>query len=169
MRVDITGAKIGGSYESLCKTVGFVVLQFAHCEQSLECLVDALSLRCGGRKLPGRNRIPSKLSEKIKFVRECAEQLASLAQFKDELMTLADDFDAVLETRHNLVHGAITGNAVNGVFTFVRLKAHPDYHTGTLSHFDLHEFQALEATLRKLGVDAPTVAKSVTDAFPRQQ
>lgn len=168
MRVDITGAKVDGSYESLCKTVGFVVLQFAHCEQSLECLVDALFLRCGGRKLPGRNRIPSKLSEKIRFVRECAEQIACLMQFKDELIALADDFDAVLETRHNVVHGAITGYVVNGVFTFVRLKAHPDKHTGTLSHFDLHKFQALEATLMKLGADAPRVAKRVTDAFPRQ-
>lgn len=167
MRVDITGAKIGGSFDSLCKTVGFIVVQFAHCEQSLECLVDALFLRCGGRKLAGRKRIPSKLSEKIKFVRECAEQIASLTQFKDELLALADGFDAVLETRHNLVHGAITGNAVNGVFTFVRLKAHPDMHTGTLSRYDLREFPALEATLMRLGEDAPNVARRVTDAFPR--
>ena len=167
MRVDITGEKAGGSYESLCKTVGFVVLQFAHCEQSLECLVDALFLRCGGRKLPGRNRIPSKLSEKIKFTRECAEQITCLMQFRNELIAFANDFESVLETRHNVVHGAIIGGAVNGVFTFVRLKANPDKHTGTLSYFDLHKFQALEATLMKLGADAPRVAKRVTDAFPK--
>ena len=65
------------------------------------------------------------------------------------------------------MHGAITGEVVNGKFTFVRLKAHPDKHTGTLSHFDLHEFPVLESTLMKLGADAPRVAKSVTDAFPR--
>jgi hypothetical protein len=128
--------------------------------------VDALFLRCGGRKLPGRKRIPSRLSDKINFVRECAEQIASLAQFKNELKTLAADFDSVLETRHNLVHGAITGEVVNGIFTFVRLKAHPDKHTGTLSHYDLHEFPVLEATLMKLGADAPKVARRVADAFP---
>lgn len=167
MRVDIVGAKIGGSYESLCKTVGFVVLQFAHCEQSLECLVDALFLRCGGNKLPKRKRLPSKLSDKILFVRECAEQIASLKRFKGELESLADAFDAVVDTRHNVVHGAITGNAVKGVFTFVRLKAHPDKHTGTLSQFDLREFPVLEAALKRLGAAAPNLATRVTDAFPR--
>ena len=80
---------------------------------------------------------------------------------------LARDCEAVLETSHNVVHGVITGNAVNGVFTFVRLKAHPDEHTGTLSDFDLHEFPTLEATLIQLGADAPKVARRVTDAFPR--
>ena len=54
-----------------------------------------------------------------------------------------------------------------GVFTFDRLKAHPDYHTGALSQFDLRQFPVLEATLNNLAKTAPNLAVRVTDAFPR--
>lgn len=168
MRVDITGVKPGGTFESLLRTVGFVVVQWAHCEQSLELLVNTLFLQFGGSILPGRKRMPKPLSGKIAFVKECAAQISSLASFKTELEALASDFEALLQTRHDLVHGALTDAPVlNGVFTFIRLEAHPDIHEVKEFQYDLKKFPALEASLVRLGAKAPKVARRVFAARPK--
>lgn len=168
MRVDITGVKPGGTFESLLRTVGFVVVQWSHCEQSLELLVNTLFREFGGNKLPGRKRMPKPLSAKIAFVKECAAQISSLASFKAELEALALDFEAVLQTRHDLVHGALTDAPVlDGVFTFIRLDAHPDIHEVKEFQYDLKKFPALEASLVRLGAKAPKVAKRVFAGRPK--
>lgn len=165
MRIDITGAKSGSNFESLCKTVGFVIVQWAHCEQSLELLVNTLFREYGGNKLPRRKRMPKPLSEKIAFVKECA-QISLLAPFKAELEALALDFETLLQKRHDLVHGALTdAPVVNGVFTFIRLEAHPDIHEVKSFQYDLKEFPSLEASLVRLGEKAPKLAKRVFHAL----
>lgn len=162
MRVDITGVKPGGTFESLLKTVGFVVIQWANCEQSLELLVNTLFREYGGNKLSGRRRMPRPVSEKVAFVKECAAQLASLAAFKADLEALAFDFEAVMRTRHDLMHGALSDAPVsNGVFTFIRLDAHPDIHEVKEFQYDLKKFPSLEASLVLLGAKALKVAKLV--------
>ena len=168
MRVDITGIKSGGTFESLLKTVGFVVVQWANCEQSLELLVNTLFREYGGNELPGRRRMPRPVSEKVAFVKECAAQLASLAAFKADLEALALDFEAVMQTRHDLMHGALSDAPVsNGVFTFIRLDAHPDIHEVREFQYDLKEFPSLEASLMRLGAKALKVAKYVFAARPK--
>lgn len=168
MRVDITGVKPGGTFESLLRTVGFVVVQWAHCEQSLELLVNTLFREHGGNKLPGRRRMPRPVSEKVAFVKECAAQIPSLASFKSEIDALASDFNAVLQTRHDLMHGALSDVPVsNGVYTFIRLDAHPDIHEVKEFHYDLKKFPALESSLMRLGARAPEIAKRVFAARPK--
>ncbi|MES2581451.1 MAG: hypothetical protein V4627_01945 [Pseudomonadota bacterium] len=167
MRVDISGVKPNSTFESLLRTVGFVVIQWAHCEQSLELLVNTLFREFGGNKLPGRKRMPKPISEKISFVKECTAQIPSLASFKAEIDALASDFDAVLQTRHNLIHGALSDTPVfNGVFTFIRLETHPDIHEVKESQYDLKEFPTLEAALTRLGAKAPKLARKVFAARP---
>ncbi len=167
MRVDITGVKAGSTFESLLRTVGFVVIQWGHCEQSLELLVNTLFRLHGGNTLPGRRRMPRPVSEKVAFVRECAAQIPSLAPFKAELEALALDFDAVLRTRHDLMHGALSDAPIsNGVFTFIRLDAHPDIHEVKEFQYDLKLFPALEASLVRLGAKAPRIVKRVFAARP---
>lgn len=168
MRVDITDVKPGGTFESLLRTVGFVVVQWAHCEQSLELLVNTLFREYGGNKLQGRKRMPKPLSEKLAFVRECALQIPGLATFRRELEALVIDFEAILQTRHDLVHGALTDEAVvNGVFTFIRLETHPDIHEVKEFQYDLKTFPALEASLLGLGAKAPKIARRVFVARPK--
>ena len=167
MRVDIKGVKPGSTFESLLRTIGFVVIQWAHCEQCLELLVNTLFREYGGNKLPGRRRMPRPVSEKISFVKECAAEIPSLAAFKSELEALASDFEAVLQTRHDLMHGALSDAPIsNGVFTFIRLDAHPDVHEVKEFQYDLKKFPALEASLVRLGATVPKLARRVFAARP---
>lgn len=170
MRVDVTGVKPDGTFESLLRTIGFVVVQWGHCEQSLELLVNTLFREYGGNNLRGRKRMPRPVSEKIAFLRECGAQIASLVSFRTELDSLAEDFDKVLQIRHDLVHGALTDAPIrNGVFTFIRLEAHPDIHEVKEFLYDLKDFPALEASLMDLGAKAPKLARRVFAARPTTQ
>ena len=153
---------------ALYSQIGFIVVQWGHCEQSLELLVNTLSRQYGGNKLPRRKRIPKPISEKISFVKECAQQIPSLAPFKQALTKLAKEFDAIMQKRHDLVHGALTDDPViDGVFTFIRLETHPDIHEVKASTHDLNEFPSFAKTLVRLGADAPRVARLVFDARPK--
>lgn len=170
MRVDVTGVKPDGTFESLLRTIGFVVVQWGHCEQSLELLVNTLFREYGGNNLRGRKRMPRPVSEKIAFLRECGAQIASLVSFRTELDSLAEDFDKVLQIRHDLVHGALTDAPIrNGVFTFIRLEAHPDIHEVKEFLYDLKDFPALQASLIDLGEKAPKLARRVFAARPTTQ
>ena len=170
MRVDVTGVKPDGTFESLLRTIGFVVVQWGHCEQSLELLVNTLFREYGGNNLRGRKRMPRPVSEKIAFLRECGAQIASLVSFRIELDSLAEDFDKVLQIRHDLVHGALTDAPIrNGVFTFIRLEAHPDIHEVKEFLYDLKDFPDLEASLMDLGAKAPKLARRVFAARPTTQ
>lgn len=152
---------------ALYSQVGFIVVQWGHCEQSLELLVNTLFLQYGGNKLPGRKRMPKPLSEKLAFVKECILQIPSLAPFRVELETLISDFETITQKRHDLVHGALTDDPViKGVFTFIRLEKHPDIHEVKVFQYDLSKFPFLAETLVRLGADAPRVAKRVFDACP---
>ncbi len=112
--------------------------------------------------------MPKPLSVKIAFVNECALQIPALAPFRRDLEALVIDFEAILQKRHDLVHGALTDEpVVNGVFTFIRLEAHPDIHEVKEFQYDLKEFPALEASLLRLGAKAPKIAKRVFDARPK--
>ncbi|MCX7167779.1 MAG: hypothetical protein NTV11_16095 [Rhodocyclales bacterium] len=167
MNIDLPGVKPGGTAESLFKTIGFIVVQWGHCEQSLELLVNTLFLQYGGNKLPKRKKMPKQLGEKIAFARECALLISTLAPFKTEIESLVKDFEALTQKRHDLVHGALTNAPViNGVYSFIRLETHPDVHEIKDFQYDLKAFPFLAKALVRLGDDAPKVARRVFDARP---
>lgn len=169
MNVDLPSVKSGSTFENLCKTIGFVVVQWGHCEQSLELLVNTLFLQYGGNKLPKRKRMPKQLGEKIAFMRECARGLPALAPFRVELESLATSFESLAQKRHDLVHGALTDTtALNGVYSFIRLETHPDIHEVKEFQYDLKAFPSLAESLLSLGKDAPRLARLVFDARPKQ-
>jgi hypothetical protein len=167
VRVNITGVKQDGTYESLLRTIGFVVVQWGHCEQSLELLVNTLFNEYGGNNLTGRKRMPRPISEKIAFLRECGAHITSLAFFRTELESLAEDFKKLSQIRHDLIHGALTDDPIrNGIFKFIRLETHPDTHEVKEFLYDLKDFQVLEASLMDLGAKAPKLARKVFAARP---
>lgn len=168
MNIALPGVKPGTTAESLFKTIGFIVINWGHCEQSLELLVNSLFLQYGGNKLPKRKKMPRQLSEKLSFVSECAEQLPSLSSFRAELEALVSSFEAVTQTRHDLVHGALTdAPVVEGVYSFIRLDTHPDIHEVKDFQYDLKAFPPLAEALLRLGSDAPKLARRVFDARPK--
>lgn len=167
MRIDVTGVRRDGTYDSLLRTIGFVVVQWGHCEQSLELLINTLFREYEGKSLRERKRMPRPVSEKIAFLRECAVQIASLASYRAELESLAESFERVMKIRHDLVHGALTDKPVkDGVFTLIRLEAHPEFHEVKEFIYDLKDFPALEASLIDLGTKTMTLARRIFDARP---
>jgi hypothetical protein len=136
--------------------------------ESLELLVNTLFLQYGGNNLPKRKKMPRPLSEKLSFVKECAENLPSLSSFRSELESLISSFEAITQTRHDLVHGALTdAPVVDGVYSFIRLDTHPDIHEVKDFRYDLKAFPSLAEALRRLGSDAPNLARRVFDARPK--
>lgn len=169
MKVDLPSVKPESTFESLCKSVGFVTIQWGQSEQSLELLVNVLFRDYGGSGLPKRKRMPRPLAEKLSFVKECASAIPSLAAFRSDLESLVSNFESLIQTRHGLVHGALANTkAVNGVYSFMRLETHPDIHEVKEFQYDLMEFPALADALVRLGADAPRLAKLVFDARPTQ-
>jgi len=168
MNIALPGVKPGTNAESLFKTIGFVVVNWGHCEQSLELLVNTLFRSYGGSKLPKFKKMPKPLASKIAFVKECAEHISALAPFRTEIESLLRDFEAITQTRHDLIHGALTdAPVVDGVYSFIRLDTHPDIHEVKSFQYDLKAFPSLAEALLRLGADAPTVAKRIFDARPK--
>ena len=165
MDFNIPGVEHGSDMENLFKSAGFVVVNWGHCEQSLEMLVGILFSQYGGNKLPKRKRIPKQLSDKIEFVNECIAQIPLIAAFSGELEKIMADFTAIKQTRHDLIHGALTDyHATNGVFSFIRLETHPDIHEVKPFEFDLKEFPSLASTLLRLGENTARIVKRIFDA-----
>lgn len=168
MNVTLPGVKPGTTAESLFKTIGFIVIYWSHCEQSLELLVNSLFLQYDGNKLPKRKKMPRPLSEKLSFVKECADQLPALSSFKSELETLVSSFETITQTRHDLIHGALTNEPViDGVYSFIRLDTHPDIHEVKNFQYDLKDFPSLSEDLLRLGSNTLGLARRVFDASPK--
>ncbi|WP_020485600.1 hypothetical protein [Methylomonas sp. MK1] len=153
---------------ALYSQIGFVVVQWGHCEQSLELLVNTLFLQYGSNNLPKRKRMPKQLGEKIAFVKECTSLIPSLAPFRNEIEDLLGNFEALTQTRHDLVHGALSDSPpVNGVYSFIRLETHPETHEIKEFQYDLKAFPNLAGDLVRLGADTPKIARRVFEASPR--
>ena len=165
MNIDLPSVKSESTFESLCKSVGFVIIQWGQSEQSLELMVNVLFRDCGGNKLPKRKKLPKQLAEKLSFVKECASAIPSLAVFRDDLESLVSNFESLKQSRHALVHGALVDTKdVNGLYTFMRLEMHPEIHEVKKSLYDLKEFPALADALSRLGADVSRLATLVADA-----
>ena len=82
---------------ALYSPVGFIVIMWGHCEQSLELLVTTLFREYGGNALPKRKKMPKQLSEKLSFVKECAAGMPLLKPFRTEIERLARKFEALTQ------------------------------------------------------------------------
>ncbi len=151
--------------ETLYYQVGFIIVQWGHCEQSLELLANVIFQYYGGKTFAQSNKMPRQLAAKLKFVRKCAMAVPALEPFKNELVALADDFDQFTQTRHDIVHGALSDmSPIDGVFQFIRLQSHPDTHEVMPFLYDLGAFPRVKKQLIRLGVTAPRMAKRVLEA-----
>lgn len=118
--------------------------------------------------MPKRKRMPKQLSDKLAFVKECAAGIPLLKPFRTDIESLARKFEALIQKRHDLVHGALTDDpGIDGVYSFIRLETHPDIHEVKEFQYDLKAFPSLAKALVGLGADAPKVARRVFDARPK--
>lgn len=164
MAFELPGVELGSDIEQLYKAVGFVVVQWGNAEQALDLLVVAVFSRYDGHELL-KNR-PKHLGPKIEFLRKCFATFPELAQFKKDCDDVLNRFDALSQSRHDIMHGAIDSIfAENGVFSFTKIDVKPKQHhevrTVVLDDFDWIEYRR---ALMKLGADGISLSRRVWDA-----
>jgi hypothetical protein len=146
--------------DTLAKAVGLVVLQWSQTEQSLELLVAVLWQSLGGKSFA--KRIPKMLETKLEFVRKCAAGTPALAAHRQRIEGLANSFESLSATRHDLIHGAPASiAAVDGAFVFARLEIRDGFHHHHEVRIEAEQYPQLTGRLVQLGKEAHELAASV--------
>jgi hypothetical protein len=91
--------------EAFHAAIGRFMLTWASVEVGLDLLVIILS-----RKSTERLKPPHQLNEKLKLIRRETRALA--ATYRVEIVRLLVEIDALSATRHDYVHGAVIGQAI---------------------------------------------------------
>lgn len=156
--------------DTLFKTVGFVVVQWAQAEQSLDLIVAGLFQNYGGKRLARKNRLPVMLATKLEFLRKCLSQIPRLTSFKDEGAALVSNFNRLSQRRHDLVHGAVASlSPVDGAFVFAKLDVKTDFHFAREVRLEASEFPSLTKDLIDLGASATNLASKIWDYGEKPQ
>lgn len=167
MNINIPGVKPESTIESLYKTIGFIVVQWGHCEQSLESLVKTLYQDYAGDNLQKHKSRPLMLNEKLKFIKKCIRDLPLLEQFKIEIQALIEDFEYLSKIRNDLMHGAIADfNHDNYAYSFINLERPLNNNDYEYFNYDLKAFPDLAIRLQHLAKHTPNLARRVFDARP---
>lgn len=86
-------------------TIGRFVLAWADMELGLDLL--ALSVRLIAAPAERKQKLPSQLSTKIEFIRKETRKHSSLGARQAVIDCLLNEIEALSETRHDFVHGAV--------------------------------------------------------------
>jgi hypothetical protein len=136
--------------DTLFQAVGFVVVQWALAEQSLELAIAILYQNLGGRSLA--KRVPKMLEPKLVFVSNCLATNQTLAHLRLEADALVADFRRLSVRRHGLVHGAIASlSLTNGGFEFTKLDIENNIHVAKDFRLEGADFPGLAKELIDLG------------------
>ena len=104
---------------------GEFVTNWAMVEMSIDFCIVIIYQLVGGKHI--EKEIPRMYSRKIKFLRRCFGRLASLDDFAIEGCALLDRADALMDTRHMLVHGYLsTYTAETDTLLFVKFNVNKD-------------------------------------------
>jgi len=165
MPLDLPGVKPGSDLETLFKAVGFVVVQWASAEQSLDTLVAAIFHCCKNDSLLKQR--PRNLKPKVALLEKCFSQLPELSQFKTEASRLLPRFLAAGKIRNDLVHGAIADlESTGGTFTFAKLDTEPTIgHSVRTVHLSQAEWPTFRKELLHLGKDGIGFSRRVWDSL----
>ncbi|MDP2143118.1 MAG: hypothetical protein Q8J80_03225 [Gallionella sp.] len=165
MSFDLPGVKPNSDIETLFKTVGFIVVQWGQTEQNLDLMVAGLFGSFKGHPL--FNRRPRNLEPKVKFLRDCFEQLPELAQFRAESDPLLSRFLTVGEKRNDIVHGGIADLSIkDGAFIFLKIDVVAKEHHSIRSVFlDDSDWPAFRKELMRLGKDVQSLSRRVRDSL----
>jgi hypothetical protein len=93
------------SFETICKTVGAIVINWGMAERSLDYIVAILWHDFDGSSRA--KRIPMMLDPKIAFARKCIEEDGRLAPLSRELSELLDEYSRLGRLRNDIVHSAV--------------------------------------------------------------
>jgi hypothetical protein len=126
-------------FQDLCACIGFVVVNWALAEQSLDMIISVIYDQCGGSTIMKDK--PWALKRKIRFLKLAFKQFVVLHPYAEQGIEILESLIAISEKRHNLVHGVVTGiNLEDGIFPIEKL----DYRNKTVENiqFDPKGFRS---------------------------
>jgi hypothetical protein len=151
-------------FQSLCTLIGFVVVNWALAEQSLDFMVEMIYSKCAGHTL--EKQLPHAFQRKIKFLRKAFRTSVALQAYAEEGNKLLDRMVPLAKQRHDLVHGvAVSIETVNGRFPIDKLDYDKQNQVMRRLEVDPHDFENLIDELIRLGHDLPIFGKSLADRF----
>lgn len=150
--------------QSLCASIGFVVVNWALAEQSLDMFISVIYNKCGGNTVV--RQMPHSFQRKVEFLRKAFRKLIVLQEYAGEGNQLLDRMQALSQKRHDLVHGVVVSiDLVNGVFPIDKLDYTAQGHIFRQIAFDPKAFPQLAQDLLDLGRDLPRFGKVLSDRF----
>jgi hypothetical protein len=114
-------------FQSLCAAIGFIVLNWALAEQSLDLTVETIYTKYAGNTLA--KTLPRPFQQKVEFLRKAFETRLALHSYAAEGNKLLDRMEALATQRNDLVHGVVTSvETVDGKFLFGKLDYQAQEH-----------------------------------------
>lgn len=140
------------TFQSLCAAIGFVEVNWALFEQSLDSAALIIYQSLGGNKID--RGLPRAYSAKSKFLRKAFNKIILLRPLETEATGILDRADKLSRTRHDLTHGVVTHTkARSGRFDFAKIDYVRSGHDYRDFSFHFAAFPALAKELLTLGTD----------------
>lgn len=139
-------------FSSLCTAIGFVVVNWALAEQSLDFTVDTIYNKCAGNTF--EKQLPRSFQRKVEFLRKAFRTSVALQVYAEEGNKLLDRMEPLAQQRHDLVHGVVVSiDSVNGKFPIDKLDYKAQEYIMRRIEFDPTTFDDLTQKLLDLGGD----------------
>ena len=152
------------NFQSLCAAIGFVVVNWALAEQSLDYTVETIYKECGGNTL--EKQLPQSFQRKVKFLRKMFRTSVALQRYADDGNKLLDRMVPLSKTRNDLIHGVVVSiEKVNGRFPIDKLDTQAQEHIVRRIEFDPSTFDTLTNELISLGKDLIVFGTSLAQRF----
>jgi hypothetical protein len=151
-------------FQSLCAAIGFIVVNWALAEQSLDFTVETIYNKCAGNTLA--KELPRPFRRKVDFLRKAFQTSVALQIYAEDGNRLLDRMEALATQRNDLVHGVVISiETTNGRFPIDKLDYQAQEHIMRRVEFDPNTFDDLAAELLSLGKDLTIFGRSVIERF----
>lgn len=125
---------------NLLRDVGHIVVLWALLEMLLSRANSISYKLLGNTEIKGA--LDNPLERKVSYLRACLSEKSSMSDFKEQGLKLLDRIDALSDTRHTIVHGALghlLGSPASTTFTRLRKLKGEDILTVVKSSLTLEQ------------------------------
>ena len=151
-------------FKSLCAAIGFVVVNWALAEQSLDFTVETIYNKCPGNTI--EKQLPHSFQRKVKFLRKAFRTSVALQVYAEDGNKLLDRMVPLAQQRHDFVHGVVVSiESVNGRFPIDKLDYQAQEYIMRRIEFDQNTFDGLAQELLNLGRDLTIFGTSLIQRF----
>ncbi|MEO7860996.1 MAG: hypothetical protein ABIU05_11215 [Nitrospirales bacterium] len=151
-------------FSSLCTAIGFVVVNWALAEQSLDFTVETIYAKCAGNTI--EKQFPRSFQRKVKFLRKAFSKRVALQVYAAERNKLLDRMEPLAQQRHDWVHGVIVSiESVNGRFPIDKLAYGEKENIMRRIEFDPKTYDIFVQELLNLGKDLTHFGTKIVQRF----